>query len=71
MIIIMDNIKKSKRIFSEEFDIVDEDINDNKNGQNKNIKRNKKPWKKKKISKKPSGEINYNSEEYHKKQHKF
>ena len=63
--------KKSKRIFSEEFDIEDDDINDNKNGQNKNIKRNKQPWKKKKISKKPSGEINYNSEEYHKKQHKF
>ena len=63
--------KKSKRIFSEEFDIEDDDINDNKNGQNKNIKRSKQPWKKKKISKKPSGEINYNSEEYHKKQHKF
>ena len=63
--------KWSKEHFSEEFDIEDDDINDNKNGQNKNIKRNKQPWKKKKISKKPSGEINYNSEEYHKKQHKF
>ena len=63
--------KKSKRIFSEEFDIEEDDINDNKNGQHKKIKRNKQPWKKKKISKKPSGEINYNSEEYHKKQHKF
>ena len=63
--------KKSKRIFSEEFDIEEDDINDNKNGQHKKIKRNKQPWKRKKISKKPSGEINYNSEEYHKKQHKF
>ena len=63
--------KKSKRIFSEEFDIEEGDINDNKNGQHKKIKRNKQPWKRKNISKKPSGEINYNSEEYHKKQHKF
>ena len=63
--------KKSKRIFSEEFDIEEDDINGNKNGQHKKIKRNKQSWKRKKISKKPSGEINYNSEEYHKKQHKF
>ena len=63
--------KKSKRIFSEEFDIEEDDINDNKNGQHKKSKRNKQSWKRKKISKKASGEINYNSEEYHKKQHKF
>ncbi len=63
--------KKSKRIFSEEFDIEEDDINDNKNGQHKKIKRNKQSWKRKKISKKPSAEKNYNSEEYHKKQHKF
>ena len=54
---------KSKRIFSEEFDIEVDDVPSNKN--------HKRPWKKKKISKKSPREINYNSEEYHKKQHKF
>ena len=62
---------KSKQILSEEFDIEEDDISKNKNGHYQKNKRKKRPWKKKKISKKLSGEINYNSEEYHKKQHKF
>ena len=62
---------KSKQILSEEFDIEEDDISKNKNGHYQKNKRKKRPWKKKKISKKSSGEINYNSEEYHKKQHKF
>ena len=43
----------------------------NRNGKLPRNKDHKRPWKKKKISKKSPREINYNSEEYHKKQHKF
>ena len=43
----------------------------NRNGNLPTNKDHKRPWKKKKISKKSPREINYNSEEYHKKQHKF
>ena len=62
---------KSKRIFSEEFDIEVDDMPSNRNGNLPTNKDHKRRWKKKKISKKSPSEINYNSEEYHKKQHKF
>ncbi len=59
--------KRSKKILNEEFDLEEDDISDtnSKPNANKGVKQ-KKP----KI-KTSSGEVNYNSEEYHKKQHKF
>ena len=65
--------KTSKKILNEEFDLEDHEFSDNKSGryknskQKKNIHRNKSKPKQKQST----GEINYNSEEYHKKQHEF
>jgi len=65
--------KRSKKILNEEFDIEDHELTGKNSGrynnskQKKNIHRNKTKTKQKKST----GEINYNSEEYHKKQHEF
>ena len=63
--------KISKKILNEEF--VLEDHDNNNSGKYKNSKRKKNKYRDetKAEQKKSSGEINYNSEEYHKKQHKF
>ena len=65
--------KRSKKILNEEFDIENHKVKVNKPGRYKNSKQNNKINKNKTRSKqnKSTGEINYNSEEYHKKQHQF
>ena len=65
--------KRSKKILNEEFDIENHKVKSNKPGRHKNSKQNNNINKNKTRSKqkKSTGEINYNSEEYHKKQHQF
>ena len=65
--------KRSKKILNEEFDIENHKVKSNKPGRYKNSKQNNNINKNKTRSKqnKSTGEINYNSEEYHKKQHQF
>ena len=65
--------KRSKKILNEEFDIENHKVKGNKPGRYKNSKQNNNINKNKTRSKqnKSTGEINYNSEEYHKKQHQF
>ena len=65
--------KRSKKILNEEFDLEDHEFSDNKSGRYKNSKRKKNTHrnKTKPKQKQSTGEINYNSEEYHKKQHEF
>ena len=67
--------KKSqpKKILDEEFDLEDHEFIDNNSGRYKNSKRKNNTHRNKTRTKqkKSTGEINYNSEEYHKKQHKF
>ena len=66
------NPVRSKKILSEEFEIEEDESMYKKNLPNQNVapKHSKKRGKRKKESKKSSdGEINFNSEEYHKKQH--
>ena len=65
--------KRSKKILNEEFDIENHKVKSNKPRRHKNSKQNNNINKNKTRSKqnKSTGEINYNSEEYHKKQHQF
>ena len=65
--------KRSKKILNEEFDLEEDDITDtnSKPNANKGVKQKKRYHRKKPKTKTSSGEVNYNSEEYHKKQHKF
>jgi len=65
--------KRSKKVLGVEFDLVDYEITDNKSkpNANKGIKQKKLYHHKKPKTKTSSGKVNYNSEEYHKKQHKF
>ena len=65
--------KLSKKILNEEFDLEEDDISDtnSKPNANKGVKQKKRYHRKKPKTKTSSGEVNYNSEEYHKKQHKF
>ena len=65
--------KRSKKILNEEFDLEDYESSDNKSARYKNSKRKKNTHrnKTKPKQKQSTGEINYNSEEYHKKQHEF
>jgi hypothetical protein len=63
--------KRSKKVLGEEFDLEEDEITDTKPNANKVIKQKKLYHHKKPKTKTSSGEVNYNSEEYHKKQHKF
>ena len=65
--------KRSKKILNEEFDLEDYESIDHNSGRYKNSKRKKNSHRNqpKQKQKKATGKINYNSEEYHKKQHKF
>ena len=63
--------KRSKKILNEEFDLEEEDITDTNSKPTKGVKQKKRYHRKKPKTKTSSGEVNYNSEEYHKKQHKF
>ena len=63
---------RSKKVLSEEFEIEEDESTYETNISNQNVapKHSKKRGKRKKEPKKSSdGEINFNSEEYHKKQH--
>ena len=65
--------KRSKKILNEEFDLEEDDFTDtnSKPNANKGLKQKKRYHHKKPKTKTSLGEVNYNSEEYHKKQHKF
>ena len=67
-----DRLRQSKKVLSEEFDIEEDDALYETNVSKKNPapKKPKRRGKRKKVSKQSSDEeINFNSAEYHKKQH--